>query len=86
MPLNINIFLEKFVKYVIASLIDFFSGYDHVKLDPNIQKYNYFYNTARPSQANDYITKNNEFDNAIRSDCYEDSEKVYPARLLAFHK
>jgi hypothetical protein len=30
---NINTFLKEFVGYVIASFIDFFSGYDHVKLD-----------------------------------------------------
>jgi hypothetical protein len=33
MPLNVNIFLKKFAGYVIISFIDFFSGYDHVKLD-----------------------------------------------------
>jgi hypothetical protein len=33
MPLNINIFLEKFAGCAVTSLIDFFSGYDHVKLD-----------------------------------------------------
>jgi hypothetical protein len=33
MPLNINIFLKKFAGYAVTSLIDFFSDYDHVKLD-----------------------------------------------------
>jgi hypothetical protein len=33
MPLNINTFLKEFAEYVIISLIDFFSDYDHVKLD-----------------------------------------------------
>jgi hypothetical protein len=33
MPLNINTFLKKFAKCAVAFLIDFFSGYDHVKLD-----------------------------------------------------
>jgi hypothetical protein len=50
-----------------------------------MQGHNYFYNTARPFQANDHITKNNEFDSAIRSDRYEDSKKVYPVRLLTFY-
>jgi hypothetical protein len=30
---NINIFLEEFAGCAVISLIDFFSGYDHVKLD-----------------------------------------------------
>jgi hypothetical protein len=50
-----------------------------------MQKYNYFHNTARPSQVNDHITRNNEFNNAIRSNRYENSEKIYPARLFAFY-
>jgi hypothetical protein len=33
MPLNINIFLEKFAECAMASFINFFSGYDHVKLN-----------------------------------------------------
>jgi hypothetical protein len=33
MPLNINTFLEKFAGCAVISLIDFFSDYDHVKLD-----------------------------------------------------
>jgi hypothetical protein len=33
MPLNINIFLEKFAGCAVTSLINFFSDYDHVKLD-----------------------------------------------------
>jgi hypothetical protein len=33
LPLNVDIFSEKFVKCVITSLINFFSGYDHVKLN-----------------------------------------------------
>jgi hypothetical protein len=33
MSLNIDIFLKKFARCAIISLIDFFSGYDHVKLD-----------------------------------------------------
>jgi hypothetical protein len=33
MLLNVDIFLEKFVGYVVAFLIDFFSGYDYVKLN-----------------------------------------------------
>jgi ABC-type glycerol-3-phosphate transport system permease component len=33
MPLNINTFLEEFTECAIAFFIDFFSGYDHVKLD-----------------------------------------------------
>jgi hypothetical protein len=33
MPLNIDTFLEKFAKCAVTSLIDFFSGYDYVKLD-----------------------------------------------------
>jgi hypothetical protein len=33
MPLNINTFSEKFIEYVMAFFINFFSGYDHVKLD-----------------------------------------------------
>jgi hypothetical protein len=50
-----------------------------------MQGYNYFYNIVRLSQANDHIAKNNEFDSVIRSNRHEDSKKVYPARLLAFH-
>jgi hypothetical protein len=33
LPLNVNIFSEKFVGCAVISLINFFSGYDHVKLD-----------------------------------------------------
>jgi hypothetical protein len=33
MPLNVNIFLKEFAGCAVASLIDFFSGYDHVELD-----------------------------------------------------
>jgi hypothetical protein len=33
MPSNINTFLEEFARCAITSLINFFSGYDHVKLD-----------------------------------------------------
>jgi hypothetical protein len=33
MPPNVNIFLEKFAGCVMAFLIDFFSDYDHVKLN-----------------------------------------------------
>jgi hypothetical protein len=33
MPPNIDIFLEKFAECAMASFIDFFSGYNHVKLD-----------------------------------------------------
>jgi hypothetical protein len=33
MPPNINTFLEEFVGCAVTSFIDFFSGYDHVKLD-----------------------------------------------------
>jgi hypothetical protein len=31
--LNIDIFLEEFAECAVAFFIDFFSGYDHVKLD-----------------------------------------------------
>jgi hypothetical protein len=34
LSLNINIFLEKFTGCAIIFLINFFSNYDHVKLDP----------------------------------------------------
>jgi hypothetical protein len=34
LPLNFNIFFEKFVKYAVAFFINFFSDYDHVKLNP----------------------------------------------------
>jgi hypothetical protein len=30
---NVNTFLKEFARYAMASLIDFFSDYDHVKLD-----------------------------------------------------
>ena len=33
MPPNINTFLKKFIGCAVAFLIDFFSDYDHVKLD-----------------------------------------------------
>jgi len=33
MPLNIDEFLDEFASYVVASLLDFFSGYDLVLLD-----------------------------------------------------
>jgi hypothetical protein len=33
MPLNIDTFLEEFVKCAVTFFIDFFSGYDHVELD-----------------------------------------------------
>jgi hypothetical protein len=33
MSLNINIFSKKFAGYAIIFFIDFFSDYDHVKLD-----------------------------------------------------
>jgi hypothetical protein len=33
MPPNINIFLKEFAGCAVASLINFFFGYDHVKLD-----------------------------------------------------
>jgi hypothetical protein len=33
MPLNINTFLKKFVRCAITFFINFFSDYDHVKLD-----------------------------------------------------
>jgi hypothetical protein len=33
MPPNVDIFLEEFAGCAVAFLIDFFSGYDHVKLD-----------------------------------------------------
>jgi hypothetical protein len=33
MPLNINIFSKEFAGYAMAFFIDFFSDYDHVKLD-----------------------------------------------------
>jgi hypothetical protein len=33
MSLNINTFLEEFVRCAMVFFIDFFSGYDHVKLD-----------------------------------------------------
>ena len=32
-PPSINKFSKKFIKYIIASLIDFFSGYDQIKFD-----------------------------------------------------
>jgi hypothetical protein len=34
LPPNVNIFFKKFVRCAVASLINFFSGYDHVKLNP----------------------------------------------------
>jgi hypothetical protein len=33
MPLNVNTFLKEFAGYAVTSLINFFSGYDHVELD-----------------------------------------------------
>jgi hypothetical protein len=33
MSLNINTFLKEFTRCAIASFIDFFSDYDHVKLN-----------------------------------------------------
>jgi hypothetical protein len=51
-----------------------------------MQKHDYFYNTARPFQVNDYTVKSNEFDSAVRSDRYEDFKKIYPARLLTFYR
>ncbi len=33
LPPSIDKFFEKFVEYVITSLIDFFSGYNQIKLD-----------------------------------------------------
>ncbi len=33
MPLNVDEFLDKFAGYVVASLLDFFSGYNQVLLD-----------------------------------------------------
>jgi hypothetical protein len=50
-----------------------------------VQGYDYFYDITRPFQINDYIVKSNEFDSIVRSDRYEDSGKVYPARLFAFY-
>jgi hypothetical protein len=33
LSLNVDIFFKKFVGYVVASFINFFFGYDYVKLD-----------------------------------------------------
>ena len=33
LPPSINEFFEEFIKYIIVSLIDFFSSYDQIKLD-----------------------------------------------------
>ena len=33
LPPSINEFFEKFINYIIVSLIDFFSGYNQIKLD-----------------------------------------------------
>ena len=47
LPSSINEFSEEFTKYIIASLIDFFSGYDQIKLDEKNKDLITFYTPIR---------------------------------------
>ncbi len=42
-PPSVNEFFEKFIKYIIAFLIDFFSGYDQIKLNKKSRDLIIFY-------------------------------------------
>ncbi len=43
LPPSVNEFFEKFVKYIIASLIDFFSGYNQIKFNKKSRDLTAFY-------------------------------------------
>ncbi len=70
LPPSINEFSEKFIEYIITSLIDFFSGYDQIKLNEKSRNLTAFHSPIELLRMITLPQKNDKFDYLIRTHYY----------------